>query len=138
MLFVSAGFRFVCVVGLYLLGGFAYQRLVVGAKGFEQIPNYAFWVDFGNLQAVSAVRVTWAGGGWRVGGAGGSINHFVVDAIKYGSSMCKMWLAKILFFLPLLMQARSKQCMIGPAEINTKLPVGGLGRAASPPAGSGA
>ena len=36
------------------------------------------------------------------------------------------------------MQARSKQCMIGPAEINMKLPVGGLGRAASPPAGSGA
>ena len=35
-------------------------------------------------------------------------------------------------------QARSKQCMIGPAEINIKLPVGGLGRAASPPAGSGA
>ena len=28
--------------------------------------------------------------------------------------------------------------MIGPAEINTKLPVGGLGHAASPPAGSGA
>ena len=28
--------------------------------------------------------------------------------------------------------------MIGPAEINMKLPVGGLGRAASPPAGSGA
>ena len=38
----------------------------------------------------------------------------------------------------LYMQARSKQCMIGPAEINMKLPVGGLGRAASPPAGSGA
>ena len=35
-------------------------------------------------------------------------------------------------------QARSKQCMIGPAEINIKLQVGGLGRAASPPAGSGA
>ena len=70
MLFVSAGFRFVCVVGLYLLGGFAYQRLVVGAKGFEQIPNYAFWVDFGNLQAVSAVRVTWAGGGGEWGGRG--------------------------------------------------------------------
>ena len=35
-------------------------------------------------------------------------------------------------------QARSKQCMIGPAEINMKLPVGGLGRAASPPVGSGA
>ena len=36
------------------------------------------------------------------------------------------------------MQARSKQCMIGPAEINIKLLVGGLGRAASSPAGSGA
>ena len=35
-------------------------------------------------------------------------------------------------------QARSKQCMIGPAEISMKLPVGGLGRAACPPAGSGA
>ena len=34
------------------------------------------------------------------------------------------------------MQARSKQCMIGPAEINMRLPDGGLGGAASPPAGS--
>ena len=40
--------------------------------------------------------------------------------------------------LSIYLQARSKQCMIGLAEINIKLPVGGLGRAASPPTGSGA
>ncbi len=40
-------------MGVYLIGGFIYQRLVVGAKGWEQLPNYAFWQDFGNLQAVS-------------------------------------------------------------------------------------
>lgn len=36
---------------LYLAVGFLYKRLVVGAKGLEQIPNYTFWKDFGNLQA---------------------------------------------------------------------------------------
>ncbi len=49
--------RFVCLVGVYLILGFIYQRLVVGAKGWEQVPNYAFWKDFGNLQAVSRMRV---------------------------------------------------------------------------------
>ena len=49
----SSIFRFITVVGLYLIGGFIYQRLVVGAKGWEQLPNYSFWQDFGNLQAVS-------------------------------------------------------------------------------------
>jgi hypothetical protein len=34
---------------------FLYQRLVLGAKGKEQIPNYSFWQDFGNLQAVSLI-----------------------------------------------------------------------------------
>lgn len=41
----------VCLVAVYLIGGFLYQRLVVGAKGMEQIPNYAFWVEVGNLSA---------------------------------------------------------------------------------------
>ncbi|XP_068179591.1 cation-dependent mannose-6-phosphate receptor [Antennarius striatus] len=36
---------------LYLIGGFLYQRFVVGAKGMEQFPNYAFWVEVGNLSA---------------------------------------------------------------------------------------
>ncbi|ESO82350.1 hypothetical protein LOTGIDRAFT_134805 [Lottia gigantea] len=39
------------VIALYLLLGFLYQRFVLHAKGMEQIPNYAFWQDFGNLQA---------------------------------------------------------------------------------------
>ncbi|XP_067144133.1 cation-dependent mannose-6-phosphate receptor-like isoform X2 [Centruroides vittatus] len=39
--------------GLYFLFGLLYHRIVVGAKGLEQIPNYSFWQDFGNLQAVS-------------------------------------------------------------------------------------
>lgn len=37
--------------GLYFLFGLLYRRIVVGAKGLEQIPNYSFWQDFGNLQA---------------------------------------------------------------------------------------
>ncbi|CAL8290217.1 unnamed protein product [Merluccius merluccius] len=40
-----------CLLAVYLIGGFLYQRLVVGAKGMEQFPNYAFWVEFGNLTA---------------------------------------------------------------------------------------
>uniref|UniRef100_UPI0037E77370 cation-dependent mannose-6-phosphate receptor n=1 Tax=Semicossyphus pulcher TaxID=241346 RepID=UPI0037E77370 len=41
----------ICVVAVYLIGGFLYQRLIVGAKGMEQFPNYAFWVEVGNLTA---------------------------------------------------------------------------------------
>lgn len=41
----------VCLLAVYLIGGFLYQRLVVGAKGMEQFPNYAFWVEVGNLSA---------------------------------------------------------------------------------------
>jgi len=52
---LSVGSIFVIVfftlVAVYLLVGFAYSRYVLGAKGFEQIPNYEFWQDFGNLQA---------------------------------------------------------------------------------------
>ncbi|XP_071325193.1 cation-dependent mannose-6-phosphate receptor [Trachinotus anak] len=39
------------ILGVYLIGGFLYQRLIVGAKGMEQFPNYAFWVEVGNLSA---------------------------------------------------------------------------------------
>ncbi|KAG7237594.1 hypothetical protein INR49_032040 [Caranx melampygus] len=39
------------LVAVYLIGGFLYQRLIVGAKGMEQIPNYAFWLEVGNLTA---------------------------------------------------------------------------------------
>lgn len=41
----------VCLLAVYLIGGFLYQRLIVGAKGMEQFPNYAFWVEVGNLSA---------------------------------------------------------------------------------------
>lgn len=40
---------FLCAVFVYLVGGFMYMRFVLGAKGYEQIPNYGFWQDFGNL-----------------------------------------------------------------------------------------
>lgn len=40
---------FLCAVFTYLVGGFVYMRFVLGAKGYEQIPNYGFWQDFGNL-----------------------------------------------------------------------------------------
>ncbi|KAM9310095.1 cation-dependent mannose-6-phosphate receptor isoform 1-T2 [Pholidichthys leucotaenia] len=42
---------FVSLLAVYLIGGFIYQRLVVGAKGKEQIANYGFWVEVGNLAA---------------------------------------------------------------------------------------
>ncbi|KAG1940051.1 cation-dependent mannose-6-phosphate receptor [Pimephales promelas] len=52
---LSGGSIFLIVVfsclALYLTGGFLYQRLVVGAKGVEQFPNYAFWSQIGNLSA---------------------------------------------------------------------------------------
>lgn len=40
-----------CLLVAYLIGGFLYQRLVVGAKGVDQFPNYSFWVEVGNLTA---------------------------------------------------------------------------------------
>ncbi|XP_013385262.1 cation-dependent mannose-6-phosphate receptor [Lingula anatina] len=42
---------FISLMALYCIVGLLYQRFVRGAKGMEQIPNYAFWQDFGNLQA---------------------------------------------------------------------------------------
>lgn len=42
---------FFTVAGVYFLFGFLYQRLVVKAKGVEQIPNYDKWKEFGNLVA---------------------------------------------------------------------------------------
>ncbi|XP_058245163.1 cation-dependent mannose-6-phosphate receptor [Hemibagrus wyckioides] len=38
-------------LAVYLIGGFLYQRLIVGAKGVEQYPNYGFWSEIGNLSA---------------------------------------------------------------------------------------
>ncbi|XP_065126144.1 cation-dependent mannose-6-phosphate receptor [Paramisgurnus dabryanus] len=52
---LSAGSIFLivvfCCLAAYITGGFVYQRLVVGAKGVEQFPNYAFWSEIGNLSA---------------------------------------------------------------------------------------
>ncbi|KAI2655507.1 Cation-dependent mannose-6-phosphate receptor [Labeo rohita] len=52
---LSAGSILLIVVfsclAVYLTGGFLYQRLVVGAKGVEQFPNYSFWSEIGNLSA---------------------------------------------------------------------------------------
>nr|XP_048300267.1 cation-dependent mannose-6-phosphate receptor [Myodes glareolus]XP_048300268.1 cation-dependent mannose-6-phosphate receptor [Myodes glareolus] len=42
---------FASLVAVYVMGGFLYQRLVVGAKGMEQFPHLAFWQDLGNLVA---------------------------------------------------------------------------------------
>ncbi|KAL0985130.1 hypothetical protein UPYG_G00153260 [Umbra pygmaea] len=52
---LSAG-SIILIIGLvllsvYLIGGFLYQRLIVGAKGVEQFPNYFFWTHVGNLAA---------------------------------------------------------------------------------------
>ncbi|KFV96530.1 Cation-dependent mannose-6-phosphate receptor [Fulmarus glacialis] len=42
---------FASLIAIYIIGGFLYQRLVVGAKGMEQFPHFAFWQDLGNLVA---------------------------------------------------------------------------------------
>ncbi|XP_053159003.1 cation-dependent mannose-6-phosphate receptor isoform X2 [Hemicordylus capensis] len=42
---------FASLVAVYIIGGFLYQRLVVGAKGMEQFPHLVFWQDLGNLVA---------------------------------------------------------------------------------------
>lgn len=42
---------FAVLVGIYIIGGFLYQRFVVGAKGMEQFPNITFWKELGNLVA---------------------------------------------------------------------------------------
>ncbi|KAG9470599.1 cation-dependent mannose-6-phosphate receptor [Eleutherodactylus coqui] len=42
---------FAVLIGLYIIGGFLYQRFVVGAKGMEQFPNITFWKELGNLVA---------------------------------------------------------------------------------------
>ncbi|XP_061863793.1 cation-dependent mannose-6-phosphate receptor isoform X2 [Colius striatus] len=39
------------LVAVYIVGGFLYQRLIVGAKGMEQFPHFSFWQDLGNLVA---------------------------------------------------------------------------------------
>lgn len=41
----------VSLFSAYLLFGFLYQRFVAHAKGFEQIPNFAFWKKVGNMSA---------------------------------------------------------------------------------------
>lgn len=38
-LFITLG---VCI-GIYLVLGISYNRLILGARGFEQLPNYKFW-----------------------------------------------------------------------------------------------
>ncbi|XP_073645158.1 cation-dependent mannose-6-phosphate receptor isoform X2 [Tursiops truncatus] len=44
---------FASLIAVYIIGGFLYQRLVMGAKGMEQFPHLAFWQDLGNLVASS-------------------------------------------------------------------------------------
>ncbi|KAM6095002.1 cation-dependent mannose-6-phosphate receptor isoform 4-T6 [Chlamydotis macqueenii] len=42
---------FASLIAVYIIGGFLYQRLVMGAKGMEQFPHFTFWQDLGNLVA---------------------------------------------------------------------------------------
>lgn len=39
------------LVAVYLMGGFIYQRMFVGAKGFDQFPHRGMWQELGNLTA---------------------------------------------------------------------------------------
>lgn len=52
---LSGGAIFCIVVfslfAAYLLFGFLFQRYVKGGKGWEQFPNYSFWISFGNMTA---------------------------------------------------------------------------------------
>ncbi|XP_073541289.1 cation-dependent mannose-6-phosphate receptor [Phyllobates terribilis] len=42
---------FAVLIAIYIIGGFLYQRFVVGAKGMEQFPNITLWKELGNLVA---------------------------------------------------------------------------------------
>ncbi|XP_069609953.1 cation-dependent mannose-6-phosphate receptor [Ranitomeya imitator] len=42
---------FAVLIAVYIIGGFLYQRFVVGAKGMEQFPNITLWKELGNLVA---------------------------------------------------------------------------------------
>eukprot|EP00123_Amoebidium_parasiticum_P008161 comp18613_c0_seq1/m.20193 comp18613_c0_seq1/g.20193 ORF comp18613_c0_seq1/g.20193 comp18613_c0_seq1/m.20193 type:complete len:284 (-) comp18613_c0_seq1:142-993(-) len=42
---------------IYLLGGVAYNRLVLGMRGVEQIPNYLLWMDMGDRAKASLTEV---------------------------------------------------------------------------------
>ncbi|KAL5015306.1 hypothetical protein ScPMuIL_009576 [Solemya velum] len=53
---------FFSVALLYLILGVVYNRFVLSAKGLEQIPNYSFWQDFGNLQSDGCNLVCRSGG----------------------------------------------------------------------------
>jgi len=52
---VSAGSVLVIVVvvflSIYFVGGCLYRRIVVGAKGMDQVPNLKFWQKAGNMMA---------------------------------------------------------------------------------------
>lgn len=52
---VSAGsvivILFALAVSCYLVFGCLYRRIVVGAKGMDQVPNLEFWQNVGNLMA---------------------------------------------------------------------------------------
>jgi len=45
-------YSFLTSLGIYFLIGVAYKRMILGAKGLEQIPHQKFWKELGNLQAV--------------------------------------------------------------------------------------
>lgn len=51
---VSSG---ICSLAVYVIVGVLYQRLVVGAKGVDQFPHHPFWMEIGNLSAVSSPHV---------------------------------------------------------------------------------
>lgn len=50
-------------VAVYLLFGFAYQRCIAKARGWDQIPNFRFWQEVGNLQADGCSYVCRCGSG---------------------------------------------------------------------------
>ena len=43
-------------LGVYLLGGIAYQRTVMHQRGWRQLPNYAAWAAAGSIVKVSLRR----------------------------------------------------------------------------------
>lgn len=42
---------FIGIAATYLVFGIIYKRFILGAKGFEQIPNFSFWRKIGNASA---------------------------------------------------------------------------------------
>lgn len=56
---IDCTFRIFLTIILYICGGFAYNRLVLQATGYEQFPHYHFWRKLAsNLKVISYINAS--------------------------------------------------------------------------------